>query len=246
MPKITGANLANHKLQTDNFGYSAANIKDLLATEYTLVDVAIDVSSSVASFRDGLVTALKEIVGACQKSPRADNLMMRVVKFANKPEEVHGYRLLSTIDLAEYDQIQCGGNTSLFDAAKNSVESMIDYGQQLRAKDFMVNGVAFFITDGCNNNSKATVGEVKDSLAKAAKNESLESLASVLIAVNMVDPSVAQELDAFHKDAGISQFVELKDASAKTLAKLAKFVSQSISSTSQAVGTGGPSQPVVI
>ena len=43
-------------------------------------------------------------------------------------------------------------------------------------------------------------------------------------------------------NAGFTQYIELADAKANTLAKLADFVSRSISSQSQSLNTGGPSK----
>jgi hypothetical protein len=49
----------------------------------------------------------------------------------------------------------------------------------------------------------------------------------------------------FHQEAGFTQYVELDNADTKTLARLAEIVSRSISAQSQALGTGGASQPLV-
>ena len=43
-------------------------------------------------------------------------------------------------------------------------------------------------------------------------------------------------------NCGFTQYVAIADANATTIAKLGDFVSRSISSQSQALGTGGPSQ----
>ena len=45
-------------------------------------------------------------------------------------------------------------------------------------------------------------------------------------------------------EAGLSQFVDAGDATPQRLAKLAQFVSQSISLQSRALGSGAPSQPL--
>jgi len=73
----------------------------------------------------------------------------------------------------------------------------------------------------------------------------MESMVSILVGVGTNQyASVSQALDSFRNDAKLTQFVEVEDASAKTLAKLAEFVSKSISAQSQSLGTGGPSSPV--
>jgi len=104
MPKLKD-NLEEHALPTGSFGYSAAKLEDLGATEYTLVDLTIDVSGSVAEFKKDLEKAIQQIVQACKMSPRADNLMIRLVTFADSLDEVHGYKLLEHCNLADYDNI---------------------------------------------------------------------------------------------------------------------------------------------
>jgi len=69
---------------------------------------------------------------------------------------------------------------------------------------------------------------------------------SVLIGVGIGDQSQAQQyLDEFKDKSGLSQFINIENADAKTLAKLADFVSKSISSQSSSLGTGGSSQPLI-
>jgi len=64
---------------------------------------------------------------------------------------------------------------------------------------------------------------------------------SILIGVNITDSMVSQALNDFNTRAGFTQYVEIGNASKSTLAKLAQFVSKSISSQSQALGTGSAS-----
>ena len=240
MPRL---NDGMEKHGTGHFGFSGTRISDLGATEYTLVTIAMDMSSSVSSFVDAEIKALKEIVKACKHSPRADNLMIRLTQFANGLTELHGFKLLSEINVDDYDKIfQVGGMTALFDASENAVSSTACYGKKLLENDFNVNGIVFVLTDGDDNISKLPVSHVKDAFQYALKEETLESLVSVLIGVNVQDPTLSQRLKDFKDKAGFTQYIEVDNASAKTLAKLAEFVSKSISSQSQSLGSGGASQ----
>ena len=241
MPKLTD-NLENFKLP-GSYGYSATKLSELGATEYTLTTIVLDDSGSIASFKQEMVAALKEVVNACRYSPRADNLMIRVVTFSNSLTEVHGFKLLANCNLADYDNIfNVGGMTALFDATVNSVDATSAYGKTLVDSDFSTNGIVVVITDGADNQSSNSINSVATSLKKATANETLESLVSILIGVNVTDPSISTALNDLHTQGGFTQYVELKDANAKTLAKLAQFVSKSISSQSTALGTGGPSK----
>ena len=71
--KIGGAN---------GFGFSGVRTEHLGATEYTLVTIAIDVTGSVGGFEAELLRCLKTAVDACKKSPRSDNLLLRVILFS--------------------------------------------------------------------------------------------------------------------------------------------------------------------
>jgi len=74
----------------------------------------------------------------------------------------------------------------------------------------------------------------------AIQGEDIESLLTILIGVN--DNSYKSYLETFKDEANLSQYVSVGDATAQKLAKLAAFVSKSISSQSQSLGSGGASQ----
>ncbi len=244
MPVLNDNAMTAQTLPTGHYGYSATRIERLGATEYTLVTVVTDTSGSVASFQREMEEALQEIVRACKLSPRADNLLIRLVTFADRLEETHGFKLLANCDPSDYAGIlRIGGNTALYDATENAVAATTSYGKQLNDADFGANAIVFVITDGGDNASKASVRQVHEAFEQAVASESLESLVSILIGVNA--QSLGAYLQDFKTEAGFTQYVEIGSANAKTLAKLAAFVSRSISAQSQALGTGGPSQSLI-
>lgn len=240
MPILNDMTLDEVELPNSNYGYSATRIEDLGATEYTVATIACDVSGSTVGFKMEMEAAITRIVQACKFSPRADNLLLRLVEFDDSLDEIHGFKLLENCNAADYaGRLRAGGSTALFDATENAVSATVNYGQQLSTNDFSANAILFVITDGCDNASKLPPQRVKEALRRAVTSEALESVISVLIGVNVQDPMVSQQLRAFHQDAGFTQYVELDQADAKTLARLAHFVSQSISAQSQSLGTGG-------
>ena len=246
MPVLNDINLDQIDLPNSHYGYSATRIEELGATEYTVATIVCDVSGSTAPFTFDMESAITRIVQACKYSPRADNLLLRLVVFDDTLSEVHGFKLLENCNLADYGGVlRPGGSTALYDAAENAVSSVINYGQKLSAGDFSANAILFVITDGMDNASKLPAKKVKEALGKAVTGEALESVISILIGVNVRDREVGRHLRQFHNEAGFTQYVELDQADARTLARLAEFVSQSISAQSQALGTGGPSQSLV-
>ena len=243
MPLLDHTGLEQAALTTNTYGYSATRLDALGAAEYTLVTVACDVSGSVSPFKRELEDTLQSIVKACRLSPRADNLMLRLVAFDDTLKEVHGFKLLEHCHAHDYKGVlKIGGSTALYDAAENAVSAATDYAVRLGTGDFVANAIVFILTDGMDNASTLTARAVQAALVSAVTSENLESLVSVLIGVNVADKAVGGYLQDFRCDAGFTQYVEIGKADAKTLAKVADFVSRSISAQSQSLGTGGPSQ----
>jgi hypothetical protein len=243
MPVLNDATMEQQKLPTGHYGYSATRIENLGATEYTLVTIVTDVSGSVSGFLHEMEEALGEIIKACRLSPRADNLLLRLVAFSNHLEELHGFKLLEQCLPNDYRGIlRVGGNTALYDSVENAIAATGSYARQLAGAGFSVNAILFVITDGMDNASTRGVHHVREALGGAVTGEVVQSLLSVLIGVNVQDRNVGGYLRDLKAAAGFTQYIEIGQANATLLARLADFVSRSISAQSQALGTGGPSR----
>jgi uncharacterized protein YegL len=248
MPRLMDNNMEQSKIPgMQGFQFSGVRTEHLGATEYTLVTIAVDLTGSVAGFKKELRDSLIAAVDACKKSPRSDNLLMRVIVFStsypNGVEELHGFKPLAEIDPQnDYPEFYPGGMTPLFDACYSGIGAVIAYAKKLMDDDFLANGIVFIITDGYDNASQATPIMIKKQNNKAVKSEEIESLISILIGINASDYN--KELEDFRQQAGIDQYIDAGEATKGKLAKLADFVSQSVSSQSQALGTGGPSQNI--
>lgn len=242
MPKlIADENMDTHVVPgTGNFTFSAIRPEDLGATEYTLVTIVIDKTGSVWDFADQLLDMLKAIIQGCKKNQRAENLLIRVVTFNTNVDETHGFKPLITIDENLYEQIQCGGITALYDAVYSSVGAATTYAKDLVDQDFDVNGITYIITDGADNASSVTCSDVVTKVIESLKSEHLESNLTILIGINTAQ--CGAWLQEFKDEAQLSEYIDAGDVTPETLAKISNFVSESISSQSQALGTGGPSQ----
>lgn len=232
----------SHVIQ-GGFKFSAAEIGTLSGTDsYTLATVVVDGSGSTTPYWNEIKSALKEILRGCRRSPRADNLMLRVVVFNEELHEVHGFKLLRDCNEDDYDLPSPGGWTALFDATYEASEAMIVYGRKLSEAQFCVNGAIYIITDGFDNRSKMNEAAVKKSIEEARTSEALESLVPVLIGVNTSKGGLNDYLDSFQKEAGFQQYVAIGNATEKELAKVGGFISRCISSQNQALGSGGASK----
>ena len=227
----------------NNFQYSALEIENLTADSYTIVNVLVDTTSSLYGFESQLESCLKEIIASCKKHPRAENLLIRVAYFNSSQGivEEHGFTLLETLN-GDY-KLSCCGCTPLYDATLDCIETTEAHAKTLSDQDYDSNAIFFVLTDGWENASThQNVSLIKDGLARVRKSEVCESVKA--IGVNDSEPSVKTALDSFKDDAGFDDYISLGDVTPNKLAKLAQWISQSISSTSQALGTGGPSQNI--
>jgi uncharacterized protein YegL len=242
MPQLNNHTMSDQPLPTGQYGFSATRVDHLGASEYTLVTIVTDVSPSVGSFVREMETALKEIITACKYSPRADNLMLRLVTFDADMREAHGFKMLEQCRLDDYKGcLKIGSATALYDAAENCVTAMNVYGKQLTDANFGVNGIVFVITDGEDNASTLSIRHVREALELATKTEAMQSMVSILIGVNVKDQRIGAYLQDFKNEAGFTHYVEIGNANARALAKLADFVSRYISSQSQLLSSGAVS-----
>lgn len=229
----------------NQFAFSAVEMGNLGATEYTIVNLLVDESGSVGGFQSELDDAMKIVLESCRKHPRSQNLLMRTASFEGSSiREIHGFSTLDTIDETTLT-VNPGGMTPLYDATLDSVETMASYAKILNDQDYFCNGIIFVITDGSENSSRrATLSKIKNAVADLRKTETIESIKLILIGVNDSDAQLKQMLETFKIEAGFDSYESLGDVTPGKLAKMAEWVSQSISSTSQALGTSGPSKAV--
>ncbi len=230
-----------------NLRFSAVRPESLQASEYTLVTIVVDLSSSVASFIDPIKAAIASVVDACKRHARAENLLLRVVRFNSDVAEVHGFKPLADIDAAGYAALTASGMTALFDAGYDAIGATEKYAQVLDAQDYDVNAAVYILTDGMDNRSSLSPKDIAGRVRNIRQDESLESILTILVGINThvsgdVGGPLSQYLEQFRQRANIDQYVDIQDASPSSLSKLAGFVSRSISSQSQALGTGSPSQ----
>lgn len=226
------------------FGYTGTPIDDLSNVDNTIATAFFDESGSTRSYARQMERCIQEVIKSLRHSPAADRLIYRQVHFDHEIREFHGFKPLSDCNEGDYDGCWAGGGqTNLYGCEENVIRATIDYAEKQAAKHFNVNAIIYGITDGAHFFPSGNVKE--DSTIKAMEdavnNEALESIMSILIGVNDND-DVQTELKRHAQAVGFTQYIPLKDADEKTLAKLANFISQSVQSQSQALGSGGPSQ----
>lgn len=234
---------AMQKFDNKGFEFSAVRPDTLGATEYTLVNIVVDITGSVSPYSADILKMQKAIIEACQYSPRSDYLLVRIVEFNQKINEIHGFTPLSSINVDQYSEPNCFGGTALIDATYSSVNATNIYGKTLAEQDYLVNSILFVITDGDDNASRLSTTDVVSEMKKAVSGEFLESSRAILIGIN--PGQYSSYLKNFKDAVGFDQYEEVSNVTPASLAKLANFVSKSISAQSQSLGTGGASQALV-
>lgn len=218
------------------FTFSAQAPETLSSPKQTLATIVRDCSGSTSRFADELTKAMNEALGGCRKSSYAGNILVRTLTFADQVEEIHGFTELGKIP--DYKDIQGCGNTALFDATYSAISATVTYADKLRAMDYSVNAVVFIITDGDDNRSVFNANTVGDYIKETIQKEHLGSVVTVLIGVNDQEPSLAAYLKDFKETAGLDQYISMGEVTPGKLAKLADFVSKSVSSSSQSLAQG--------
>ena len=185
---------------------------------------------------------MKSIIKACNLLATNDQLLVRITTFNTNVTEVHGFKLLNMIDIEnDYKDFQTHGLTALYDATEDSIQSTLHYANDLYDQEYDSNGIIVIITDGYDNASKlASTISIKEKLNNLITDEEkIESLNTILIGIN--SGTYSTDLQNFKDEAELTQYIDAGDATPENFAKVANFVSQSISSQSQHLGTGGAS-----
>lgn len=253
MPKLTGVSVNDVNKTLHGFQYSCVTVDKLGAAEYTIVQAVVDQTGSVAGFKDDLERMLEVSADSCKKSPRAENLLYRATAFnsmwGNKPKikELCGFTLLNDLDPSQFaNSLNPNGATPLYSATLDAVDALYHYGKDLYQNRILCNAILFIITDGEDNSSGSghTPAAIKEMIQRISKENIVESFRTILIGVNDTDSYFKDWLEKFRKEAELDEYISMGEVTPGKLAKLAAFVSQSVSSQSQALGSGGPSQPI--
>jgi len=220
-----------------SFGFSGTTLDQLKATKYTLAVICVDYSSSLTGFGGELTLMLQNIIKALKDDPNANNMLVRVILFNHDLQELHGFKLLKHIDEnQDYPIIRPTGATALIDVTYSGLESLFHYADTLDQNEYDTNGIIAVVTDGDDTASGMSMGEIPKLLDRELKKEKMESINRFLIGMNT--QVCGSYLTMFQQDAQFTQYIDMGDASPDNIKKICLGISSSISSQSQALGTG--------
>lgn len=223
------------------FQFSAINPDELQESEYTIAVTAVDTTGSLAGWESKIEELLKTIVKSCQKDARRDFILLRQLQFNSGIgiKEFHGFLEVPHIDLNCYKIAKCDNMTNLCDVAVESISCIQSFSKILKSRDYDVNAILFIVTDGMDNDSSFSLSDIRKKMEEIVHDEEIESFITILIGLN--DEDCDQYLKEFKKETGFAHQLSAGQVDEDSLAKIAGFISSSISSQSQALGSGGPS-----
>lgn len=141
-------------------GAQGAEVDDLVSDEVTLFVRVIDVTGSMEPHANAVILAANEQLDALAGSKAADTILMSTWLFNEKPRVLHGYLPLNQVTRLDASIYHPNGTTALFDATLGAFSSVVAYGQQLRNQGIRTKVVVVVITDGDDNDSSASIGQV--------------------------------------------------------------------------------------
>lgn len=232
------------------FGFSVMK-GELESTEYTLTTLLMDISYSTKPFSAAMKSVLRDAVIGLQKSDHVDFILLRVVLVNRELHEIHGFIPVGSIDPDSYADFICEGATAILDGLGSSVEATLIYGENLTDDDYTVNGCVYAVTDGLDNVSRKHTTASLAAMIQAAKDtKKIGSILTVLVGVNSngIDPDtgrrIGEVLEELQQNVGMDQYVDVKNATPKELARVGGHIVRSVSSQSQRIKSGGASKPI--
>lgn len=125
----------------------------------TLSLFIVDESWSMLDDRDQVVSEFDENLLAIKGSSQADEILMSLWAFSDRTRLIHSYLTLDIIDgLTDYHP---NGNTALYDSILDGLTGLVEYERELKLKGQRVKLNVAALTDGDDNQSKASAADVK-------------------------------------------------------------------------------------
>lgn len=229
-------------------------IQNLSETSYTLVLIALDLTGSVAGEEAEIKRMLEQVVADGKRAGWGKRVLISALAFNTSisVKELFGFDVPNALDLSSIN-IVTGGATNLVDALATGYDALEKAANELIGADFITNLLLIGVTDGEDNSSRQTPSDLSAKFNLGRKNESFDSFKSILIGVRTGQQAqdsrysgktVDQVLSDLTGAAAFDQYESAKQVKDGTYGKIGGFISQSISSSSQSLGSGSPSQNV--
>lgn len=152
-------------------GAAGTSIQDLMGDDVTLYVRVIDRSSSMSRFRSVVVEAANDQLDALVGSKAPDSILMSSFLFNTTSTLLHSYLALDKALRLDNNSYDPEGSTALYDAVMDAITSAVSYTQQLRDAGIRVRIVVVIVSDGEDNVSNHSAGQVKSVIEDLIRQE---------------------------------------------------------------------------
>jgi len=235
------------------FRFTAPPLAVFEEQRYTIVGVTTDQSGSIYKVRGDLFTMNEQIDTDLKAGAGKHTIIVRRTAFTshfpNNVREQHGFLPALAVDPNTHFPIVNShgeyGGTPLADGVMETILAAKEQAMQLITVQGvpLVNLALAFLTDGGETGSRYTPSDIKAAIEQILAEGEIESIVTILVGVDCpVGHLNRQRLEDFQQAAGLSKFIPFEDMTPGAFGQVARVISQTFTSSSQALGSGGPSK----
>lgn len=136
-----------------------------------LCGLAIDCSPSITSFEGELTRAIRVFVDQSKTQSFSEELMLQMVTFSSDVKMETGFQPISALDSSLINITSRRGMTAGYDAAKQTLDSMLAYGKTLENSGTDVRYIFIILTDGEFNDGIDTNGSSVSAILNSIKKD---------------------------------------------------------------------------
>jgi hypothetical protein len=235
------------------FQFTAPPLAVFGEQKYTVVGITTDQSGSIYNVRGDLFTMNEAIDRDLKAGAGKHTIIVRRTaftdRFPNNVREQHGFLPALAVDANTHFPIVNSygeyGGTPLADGVMETILAAKEQAMQLINIQGvpLVNLALAFLTDGGETGSRYKPADIKAAIEQILAEGEIESIVTILVGVDCpVGSGARQKLEDFQQKAGLTKFIPFDEMTPGAFGQVARVISQTFTSTSQALGSGGPSK----
>jgi len=152
-------------------GCVGAQVDDLNTDDVTLLAVILDASGSMSGVQNDVINAFNAMIAALHASKARDSVLVSAWTFADTPKLLFGYTPLTAAPKLNSSTYHPSGGTALYDAVIDGFTGLVGYGQELRNNGIRTRCIMVVLSDGEDNMSKCSAGNVQTIAADLLRQE---------------------------------------------------------------------------
>jgi hypothetical protein len=239
------------------FQFTAPPLAVFEEQKYTVVGITTDQSGSIYGVRGDLFAMNEAIDRDLKAGAGKHTIIVRRTAFTdnfpNNVREQHGFLPALAVDPTNHFPVVNSygeyGGTPLADGVMETILAAKEQAMQLINIQGvpLVNLALAFLTDGGETGSRFKPADIKAAIEQILAEGEIESIVTILVGVDCSENTTEgkrtrQKLETFQQQAGLTKFIPFDEMTPGAFGQVARVISQTFTSTSQALGSGGPSK----